>query len=451
MESAAEWTGEEEEALAAVVATVLTAGCNAEAQPLWRFLQRGGRVPAGRVPPHAFAGPPLYEVTAFAEEGSDGVRCAPDLAGAPPLQSASLAGPYLTALTAHGGVLCSQRSSEGLSTVPLPWPVAAVGCGLIGPVDAGYDAVAYRRGGGALCRWRRCTSDAGHGGSHPEEVRGMPPGDPVIALEAGGGVTVPGWGPHGHIAPSGGAAVLSGQRSWRRVRRWACSQKAVAIETEEGELLCLGLHANMSSPAAMRLPDAAAVTFPLRDMVTVQLGWLYFVDATGAVWWTQMDSRLCEPLRFPLQVQQQRVVRVAFAAQWDPHPDVSRLVALTDRGELWCYYHAESAQAVTSGWTSISAAHPAGGAVASRVVLLHDLSCGRTRLQLFARIAARLGLPADVVRTALLRTTVQSCYIVGDDDEPFCWPLVRAPGAASAAVVVFAAAAASAAAAAAEH
>eukprot|EP01062_Namystynia_karyoxenos_P051280 TRINITY_DN4020_c0_g1_i2.p1 TRINITY_DN4020_c0_g1~~TRINITY_DN4020_c0_g1_i2.p1 ORF type:complete len:480 (+),score=104.43 TRINITY_DN4020_c0_g1_i2:83-1441(+) len=447
MEPAPEFTPEVEASLASVVAAVLADGRNAAAQPFWRFLQRGGRLPAGRLPRAALAGPPVYEVTASADEGSDGVRLAPDLAGIPPLQSASVARGYAAALTVRGEVLCHQGSWKGLAPVILPWPATSVSCGWGGIHQEydGYHAVALRRGGGAVCEW--WVSPSGDCSAR-EEVRGLPPGDAVIALDDGNGASlalsasgaVYGWGPElwasfSVSAGEGGAAARIEDLSTLRARRVACGPHCAAIETGHGELRCVGVQGS-----CMQLPAESPVSFPLRDMVTWRLGGVYLVDAAGIVWWIDlMWSKQWAPLRFPPQARGQRVVRMGHVI--DPHGPVIRLVTLTDCGELWSGSFTASAGAVSCDWTSLSAARPDlprgllpfGGAMAHRVLLLPDLSCGRARLQLFARIAARLGLPSDVVRTALLRAAVQSCYIVGDEDDPFCWPTAAAGAGAAAA------------------
>eukprot|EP01062_Namystynia_karyoxenos_P040322 TRINITY_DN29418_c0_g1_i4.p1 TRINITY_DN29418_c0_g1~~TRINITY_DN29418_c0_g1_i4.p1 ORF type:complete len:179 (+),score=40.95 TRINITY_DN29418_c0_g1_i4:81-539(+) len=142
MEPAPEFTEEVEESLAAVFAAVLAAGRNAaaqpfwrflqqggrlppeesvaavvvavraEAQPFWRYLQQGGRLPSGRLLRAALAGPQVYERVED-EDGTCAVRPAPDFAGAPPLQSVSVVGGetcnHLAALTVRGGARAARR------------------------------------------------------------------------------------------------------------------------------------------------------------------------------------------------------------------------------------------------------------------------------------------------------------------------------------------------------
>eukprot|EP01062_Namystynia_karyoxenos_P046006 TRINITY_DN3431_c2_g1_i6.p1 TRINITY_DN3431_c2_g1~~TRINITY_DN3431_c2_g1_i6.p1 ORF type:complete len:169 (+),score=38.80 TRINITY_DN3431_c2_g1_i6:38-508(+) len=112
-----------------------------------------------------------------------------------------------------------------------------------------------------------------------------------------------------------------------------------------------------------------------------------------------------------------------------------------ESGALWILVQS-AADGDPASWVNVSAAQPElplgllpiDSCWSNRVVLLPDVSCGRHRTQLFARIAVRLKLPSDPLRTVLLRFAVQSCYLGGPEDDPF-WPrgapTARAPVGAS--------------------
>eukprot|EP01062_Namystynia_karyoxenos_P045995 TRINITY_DN3431_c0_g1_i5.p1 TRINITY_DN3431_c0_g1~~TRINITY_DN3431_c0_g1_i5.p1 ORF type:complete len:558 (+),score=88.13 TRINITY_DN3431_c0_g1_i5:81-1676(+) len=508
MEPAPEWTAEVEDSLAAVVATVLAAGRNAEAQPLWRFLQRGGRLPLGRVPRAAFAGPRVYEVPlvcpghgdeageesgdeagdeswdeAGEESGDEAgdesgdeagyesvavaaepVRLAPDFGGAPPLQCASVVGHHIAAVSVQGEVLCSLRPRTGLFPVTMPWPAAIVSCGmdtLPGDEIHGCFAVALRRGGGSVCKFylARNRYDCA-ATSVVFQILGLPPGDPVVTLHADCAVSAAltvsgtpyGWGHadlFSHLGARDGAAVRIAQLCGRRIRRLGCGPFAIAAETEEGALLVLRL--TRGPPALFLLQSRPGLAFPLRDWDLAE-HYVHLLDAFGTEWVAagemgSIELGAPEPLEVPYKCPP-RVVSIARASEVHVSgQQVSVDAGLTEGGELLVL-----SKSSRIAWVNHSDLQPelplgllpVGGHRADRVLLLPDLSCGKHRLQLFARIAARLTLPSDPLRAVLLRFAVRSCYIGGPEDDPF-WRSPAAPAASGSATAAEAAATAAAA------
>eukprot|EP01062_Namystynia_karyoxenos_P077962 TRINITY_DN7951_c0_g1_i1.p1 TRINITY_DN7951_c0_g1~~TRINITY_DN7951_c0_g1_i1.p1 ORF type:complete len:453 (+),score=101.92 TRINITY_DN7951_c0_g1_i1:86-1360(+) len=208
-------------------------------------------------------------------------------------------------------------------------------------------------------------------------------------------------------------AALSGLR----IRRLACSTEVVAAETLRGELL---LWTGMVEQP-VQLSTAGAVCFPLRDLICSQGGWVCAADAAGVVWAvTDKFALTATPPAISLAAtplpQRQRAVRLAAQREG--------VVALTAKGELWDIFFPPT------NWRSISAAHPQlplglvpyGGSFAWEVVLAPDHCGGRRRLALFARIAARVGVPSDPVREILLPYVVNGVYITGPAHAPFSWP-----------------------------
>eukprot|EP01062_Namystynia_karyoxenos_P040320 TRINITY_DN29418_c0_g1_i1.p1 TRINITY_DN29418_c0_g1~~TRINITY_DN29418_c0_g1_i1.p1 ORF type:complete len:405 (+),score=69.81 TRINITY_DN29418_c0_g1_i1:81-1217(+) len=358
MEPAPEFTEEVEESLAAVFAAVLAAGRNAaaqpfwrflqqggrlppeesvaavvvavraEAQPFWRYLQQGGRLPSGRLLRAALAGRQVYErpdVPLWGEPFS--VRPAPDFAGAAPLQSVSSVGHHLAALTLQGEVLCTQCPRKGLFPVPLPWPAAAVSCGRGGALcnkPANCFAVALSRGCGAVCEWplgAECSSDGV--AAVPEEVRGLPAGDPAVAFQAGTEVTgaltaiglAYGWGRcFGRCEASVGTAVRIAELSGCGIRRFACGWAAVCAETREGELLYLRLPRVARAGSSLVRIGAAGAAFPLRH-IPIWRNFTDIVDAAGAIW-SGTNATAPDPMRDRLHQSPQpaghRVESIAF-------------------------------------------------------------------------------------------------------------------------------------------
>eukprot|EP01062_Namystynia_karyoxenos_P019065 TRINITY_DN17136_c0_g3_i1.p1 TRINITY_DN17136_c0_g3~~TRINITY_DN17136_c0_g3_i1.p1 ORF type:complete len:512 (+),score=73.42 TRINITY_DN17136_c0_g3_i1:73-1536(+) len=407
---------------------------------LWPLKQRVGR--------GGLAGRTVYEVP-VSGDGVTHIREAPEFSSVPPLLSSSAVGHHVAAVTTLGEVLCSQHPRKGLVAVPLPWPAAAVSCGWEGVLRGDDDncyAVALQRGGGAVCKWRLGTHRLGDGvAPAPEIVHGLPRGDPVVALEAGVGITVAltasgaafGWGHDGFLnllATSNETVARIPQLSGRGVCRLACGYLVAVAETAAGELLSLSLNTRSASGVPSltftQLPADAGVAFPLHDMVARSVRQVVLVDAVGCAWYVDLrapqDRAPPRRLRPRRAAPLQRAVRLRFQVHVEGARHVRNMAVLTDSEEMWMRSSLGTCTELPQGLL------PQGGTEANRIVLLPDLSCGRHRVNLFARIAVQLRLPSDPVRVQLLRYAIQGCYIVGPEDDPFCWPSPAGAGAAAA-------------------
>eukprot|EP01062_Namystynia_karyoxenos_P014140 TRINITY_DN15096_c0_g1_i3.p1 TRINITY_DN15096_c0_g1~~TRINITY_DN15096_c0_g1_i3.p1 ORF type:complete len:467 (+),score=86.06 TRINITY_DN15096_c0_g1_i3:65-1465(+) len=366
-------------------------------------------------------------------------RPAPEFSAAGGLLDAGGANDYIAAVAARGTVACFNSARRSRGTAPLPWPAAGISCGC----DDSFYGAAFRRGGGAVCIWN--LEDASFGGGGPMlglppgevfdaaeviQVAGLPPGDPVVAVEAGDGVAfartasgaVYGWGgefAEAGLAPTRTTAIPVASR--HRVRRIVGSPYCLLAETEHDQLAYLDCyHSDFDrAPELVPVRLRRRVAFPLRH-AAAGCPALILADALGAVFRIYYLGSPRKPKRVRLP-EGQRAVRVAggrSGAMFGP----ALLVALTESGELWDCHRSRA--------RSISAAHPGlplglqpcGGFEAERILLLPDRCCGKARLRLCARIAVRLGLPCDPLREVLPRYAVASCYIVGPPHDPFSWP-----------------------------
>eukprot|EP01062_Namystynia_karyoxenos_P057439 TRINITY_DN4848_c0_g1_i4.p1 TRINITY_DN4848_c0_g1~~TRINITY_DN4848_c0_g1_i4.p1 ORF type:complete len:395 (+),score=78.86 TRINITY_DN4848_c0_g1_i4:94-1278(+) len=206
-------------------------------------------------------------------------------------------------------------------------------------------------------------------------------------------------------------AALSGLR----VRRLACGAEMGAAELSRGALR-VWCSAEMQPVEA----DAGAMHFPLRDLVCSN-GPAFAADASGAVWCVKIGLggvSVKETI-----AQRRRAVRLAALS--------NAAVALTADGEIWLFNSRRFCR-------SVNAAHPQlplglvpyGGSNTMKIVLAPDHCGGRGRLGLFARIAARKGIPCDPVREIITPYMVLGAYITGHSADPFGWPQ---PGGAPAA------------------
>eukprot|EP01062_Namystynia_karyoxenos_P020985 TRINITY_DN1795_c0_g3_i1.p1 TRINITY_DN1795_c0_g3~~TRINITY_DN1795_c0_g3_i1.p1 ORF type:complete len:448 (+),score=83.20 TRINITY_DN1795_c0_g3_i1:165-1508(+) len=350
------------------------------------------------------------------------VRRVPEFSGLAGLRSACGVWAHTTAVTVQGDVLTT--CDEGLTAACLPWPAAAACCRA---VPGGFRATAVRRGGGEVCTW-----DV-HSDRYAEEVVGLPDGDLVADLEASSHAslarTAAGalyWFAERGLAPTSVSAARIATP--RRLRRIACSMHEALAETEDDQLIRFSLSppARRSVPEFRDYPLPAAVTFPLRHMAVAGCI-LILADALGAVF--KLGSML-PAVRATLPAGG-HAVRVAAAGFWEHCPT---FVALTECGELWDVSEAGPCRSISAHGRLPRGLLPFGGPSANRVLLFPDPSCGKPRLTLVCRIAVRLRLPSDVLRVELLRYAVQSFYIVGPLDDPFCPPSPKVAGSAAAAV-----------------
>eukprot|EP01062_Namystynia_karyoxenos_P047180 TRINITY_DN35494_c0_g1_i2.p1 TRINITY_DN35494_c0_g1~~TRINITY_DN35494_c0_g1_i2.p1 ORF type:complete len:306 (+),score=20.03 TRINITY_DN35494_c0_g1_i2:73-990(+) len=265
--------------------------------------------------------------------------------------------------------------------------------------------------------WRRPPPPA------PPQCPRAHPSDLAIALAERGAAH--GWGANaegqlalGRASPREAAPVRIAALSHRGVRLLACHGDGGVAETAAGELLTWGWTAVDNPrllPAAVR---AAGVCFPLRSLAATRRR-AAAADALGAVWLCDLTRGGGCPTRGALAGQ--RAVRVVALEARAAH-----FVALTEGGLLWG--HTEGA-----GWRSISVLFPHlprglvphGGAAAQRAILLQDRSGGKRRLLLFARVAARLRIPADPVRQVLTVQMVHGAYVTGPLSDPFGSPVAQ--------------------------
>eukprot|EP01062_Namystynia_karyoxenos_P025774 TRINITY_DN20212_c0_g1_i1.p1 TRINITY_DN20212_c0_g1~~TRINITY_DN20212_c0_g1_i1.p1 ORF type:complete len:550 (+),score=100.58 TRINITY_DN20212_c0_g1_i1:69-1652(+) len=359
------------------------------------------------------------------------------------LQTCSVSDGWSAGVAAHGMVLCDGRNEagqrgtgdrailDGLSPARLPWAAALVSCG----EDFG---VALCCGGAEVYSWGRRGVYLGRRGgrsARPAAVVGLPVGDPVIILEAGtdfviaitAGDAAYGWGSNrrGELAlacvSDEPVPVRIAALSGRRIRRLTCGFLCALAETDAGALL--GWGEGMLSPR--RVPSYG-MAFPLLSMAGGQA--FSVADGAGRVWaysgddrqfpYNASDSVICCGLRCAQLPEGLRMVRVAADMY-------SCIVALSACGQLWDCSNHLCCRLIGGAPLGLL---PCGGAAADRIRLLPDISCGKARLQLFARIAVRLRLPCDPCRVHLIRFMVHGCYLGAAEDDPFGWPDAEAKG-----------------------
>eukprot|EP01062_Namystynia_karyoxenos_P022843 TRINITY_DN18790_c0_g1_i1.p1 TRINITY_DN18790_c0_g1~~TRINITY_DN18790_c0_g1_i1.p1 ORF type:complete len:470 (+),score=52.62 TRINITY_DN18790_c0_g1_i1:69-1412(+) len=334
---------------------------------------------------------------------------------------------HASLLTARGEVLCwgnnnsgqlgvgDRRPRVGLRAARLPWPAHAVSSG-------NCFSVALRRGGGAICSWGwRDQGRLGRGGDTavPAAVVGLPRGDPVSLLAAGGAAVIAvtqsgeayGWG--GIEAMCGGGvrdsqcAVRLPLLCGRGFKRLACGCDFGLAETHEGTLMAFGHVPGQpyTAPRSLR-PSAGRVAFPLRSLAAGHYA-AAAADAAGRLWclWPQQD------LAGAVLPPSERVVRAAVAGLATDR----FAVALTAEGRLWECQPGATCRSIVHAARVLQGTVllPCRGSCADRIVFTPDPSCGLSRCRLLFLIAGRCGLlPGGQMRRAALATfLMDECWI----------------------------------------
>eukprot|EP01062_Namystynia_karyoxenos_P044967 TRINITY_DN3328_c3_g1_i1.p1 TRINITY_DN3328_c3_g1~~TRINITY_DN3328_c3_g1_i1.p1 ORF type:complete len:406 (+),score=50.28 TRINITY_DN3328_c3_g1_i1:82-1299(+) len=297
--------------------------------------------------------------------------------------------------------------------------ISSVGCGLA-------FAVALHRCG-ALSSWGCPEAMAlGRGGpaSRPAVVAGVPP---VALLGVGTCFAIAltrddkayAWGKNSSaqlcLGRAGGFEPVP-RRAERLcglgLRRIACGGSCAVAETV-GELVWWGTVAREEQFRPKRVPWEGPVSLPLRGLVLIELVecTAVAVDADGAVWCCRLRSGM---RRAPLGRRALCIAAGHYAA-----------VALTEHGLLYDIRLVGN----EASCRCINLLHPElplglvphGGAGSFEVALIHDHCCGKERLRLFARIAARVGVPSDWVRVTLTPLMVGAVHLTGTAADPFGW------------------------------
>eukprot|EP01062_Namystynia_karyoxenos_P031782 TRINITY_DN23552_c0_g1_i1.p1 TRINITY_DN23552_c0_g1~~TRINITY_DN23552_c0_g1_i1.p1 ORF type:complete len:475 (+),score=115.41 TRINITY_DN23552_c0_g1_i1:78-1427(+) len=310
---------------------------------------------------------------------------------------------HFALLTAAGKVLCLGDNKGGqlgtggrgglqatLMPALLPWAAQAVCCG------SGF-TVAVRAGGGAVGSWGQGSEVGELGregpGSTPADIPGLPAGDPVVQVSAGGAHSVCltgagrvyswGWNSRGQLALGvRGPPHLSPQLvpllSSAGVTRIACGAIFGAAETASGDLLGWGaggggglFKVDTPSPVSIAA-EQAALQFPLRALAA---GTHHFgaADAAGRVWlWGRLraggDKEAAALARLPTG----GVTHLAAAKYLT--------VALTETGELWDVSCPTRCRSISAAFPDLPRSTTAvGGSMASAVMLLSLLGPGIMR------------------------------------------------------------------------
>eukprot|EP01062_Namystynia_karyoxenos_P021656 TRINITY_DN18255_c0_g1_i7.p2 TRINITY_DN18255_c0_g1~~TRINITY_DN18255_c0_g1_i7.p2 ORF type:complete len:393 (+),score=70.55 TRINITY_DN18255_c0_g1_i7:123-1301(+) len=331
---------------------------------------------------------PLPSVLVYEPEAR-AVVPAPELAEHGPPLCCSESCSYTALLTARGVMHCAAHDPADPDLAlpaPLPWPAAAVSCGH-------RFGVALRRGGLGVCSWGwrsggRLGRDGGDG--TPREVAGLPAGERVALLEAGGSFAMAvtsrgeayGWGSNRFGALATGSLgvvrpeVLPVPRriaalSDRGLRRLACGGVLAVAETLGGELLGWGALPGGKTPIPVPLPSAAGrIAFPLRSLAAGR-GAAGAADAAGRLWvlW-QGDDRVLVQAQLPAG---ERVARAATCYG----SGYGVVVALTAQGRLWDCRKTCPCRCITAAHPQLPLGLlPCGGPWAPRVTLIPDPSCG---------------------------------------------------------------------------
>eukprot|EP01062_Namystynia_karyoxenos_P077884 TRINITY_DN7936_c0_g1_i3.p1 TRINITY_DN7936_c0_g1~~TRINITY_DN7936_c0_g1_i3.p1 ORF type:complete len:437 (+),score=101.10 TRINITY_DN7936_c0_g1_i3:80-1312(+) len=376
------------------------------------------------------------QLAAFTWDGNSIAECA-ELASRRPLRAcsvgreSSLDHHYATVSGPGGAVRCAGANSEGqLGSRD------AAGRGPLGPTDPPLAAISVGCGenftialhsDGAMSSWGTDIFGAvGRGGdSSPAVIDGVPP---VAVLGVGWNFVIAvthsghayGWGAqhHGQLALGHAARPsFSPQRlpalCGRGLRRLACAYASVVAETAAG-LLWWGWDLEQSQLLPAELSCAAA-RFPLRGLAHFGFA-VVAADGAGAVWGGSIRHGGRAPLR-RIGLAGERAVAAA-AAQY-------LAVVLSEEGRLYdvepgydC--HQDFCREIRSRHPQLPLGLvPHGGASSQHVVLVPDHCSGKARLRLFARIAARLELPADPLRASLTMYVVDRVYVHGNDADPF--------------------------------
>eukprot|EP01062_Namystynia_karyoxenos_P081159 TRINITY_DN8860_c1_g1_i1.p1 TRINITY_DN8860_c1_g1~~TRINITY_DN8860_c1_g1_i1.p1 ORF type:complete len:404 (+),score=70.33 TRINITY_DN8860_c1_g1_i1:69-1214(+) len=205
---------------------------------------------------------------------------------------------------------------------------------------------------------------------------------------------------------------------WRSIQQQM--DEGFVGETSDGRLIFFNV---LFGHHEREVLQTGEMRFPLRCLAETRHA-IAAVDAGGSVWLLNMT-----PVRGVRGVMHRadfsgRVVQIACTNPICSRNQIaSRIVALTECGELW-----ETLDDVTGrNWRSISAAHPElprglrpfGGTYADKVILAPDHCGGKDRFALFCRMAARIGVPRDVVCAVLLPFTVHNIYITGPPADPY--------------------------------
>eukprot|EP01062_Namystynia_karyoxenos_P040489 TRINITY_DN29523_c0_g1_i1.p1 TRINITY_DN29523_c0_g1~~TRINITY_DN29523_c0_g1_i1.p1 ORF type:complete len:448 (+),score=89.63 TRINITY_DN29523_c0_g1_i1:77-1345(+) len=295
-------------------------------------------------------------------------------------------------------------------------------------VCCGEDFTVALHHDGSLSSWgSNCSGQLGRvgDGSRPGAVQGLPPVavlavgyDFAMAVTRHGEVFAWGCNGDGELAlgctsPPQPAPVRVESLCGRGVRRVACSAAWSAAEVAAGELLWWGWDGGAACASPAVLHGAAEMQWPLRSLAAGDK-FAVAADAAGAVWLCGvMRSRRGPPSR--VRLEGQRTVHLVASP-----PRVPEALALTDDGGLWdiagdggCRNIRDESPALPQGLV------PCGGSRAEQVVLIPSHCCGKPRLCLFARIAAHLRLPSDVVLAVLLHFMMDRLYITGNNDDPF--------------------------------
>eukprot|EP01062_Namystynia_karyoxenos_P005701 TRINITY_DN11971_c0_g1_i3.p1 TRINITY_DN11971_c0_g1~~TRINITY_DN11971_c0_g1_i3.p1 ORF type:complete len:470 (+),score=47.74 TRINITY_DN11971_c0_g1_i3:75-1412(+) len=363
------------------------------------------------------------------------MREVPELALARPVVDCCVAPFGVVLLTAGGEVLCHMGDCEGplgvgdsaprggLRVVRFPWPAAAVCCDF-DPVRF----VAFRDGGTEVCSLRPRDADGvGRSGDHdlPAMVEGLPRGDPVKLLVAGGRGTIVitqsdeayGWCVGRSEAIQGafygrimGRIHLSDRVSrlpplcGYRLKRLSWGDGFLLGETREGQLLAFGCVPLRSWPGThpeLLRPLAGHLAFPLRSIAAAGRA-AAVADAAGQLWCMWLEQQLARQALPPAS----SVVRAAVAGgQMQPFA-----VAVTVWGLLWECRPDAPCRSIAPLQPLGSTLLPYGGD-AQTVVLIPDLSCGLPRCRLLFLIAGRCGL----LPGGLMRRVALAPFLVYDD------------------------------------
>eukprot|EP01062_Namystynia_karyoxenos_P021652 TRINITY_DN18255_c0_g1_i1.p1 TRINITY_DN18255_c0_g1~~TRINITY_DN18255_c0_g1_i1.p1 ORF type:complete len:406 (+),score=79.24 TRINITY_DN18255_c0_g1_i1:123-1340(+) len=351
---------------------------------------------------------PLPSVLVYEPEAR-AVVPAPELAEHGPPLCCSESCSYTALLTARGVMHCAAHDPADPDLAlpaPLPWPAAAVSCGH-------RFGVALRRGGLGVCSWGwrsggRLGRDGGDG--TPREVAGLPAGERVALLEAGGSFAMAvtsrgeayGWGSNRFGALATGSLgvvrpeVLPVPRriaalSDRGLRRLACGGVLAVAETLGGELLGWGALPGGKTPIPVPLPSAAGrIAFPLRSLAA-GLGAAAAADAAGRLWclW-RLAGRFARAELAPSE----RVVQVALCATRETSSvtPVDVVIAATAEGRMWDCRKDVPCRSIAVAHPLLSLGLTLRGGCTAHVILFPARSCGLRRCRLLLLAAEHRGL-----------------------------------------------------------
>eukprot|EP01062_Namystynia_karyoxenos_P028718 TRINITY_DN21716_c0_g4_i1.p1 TRINITY_DN21716_c0_g4~~TRINITY_DN21716_c0_g4_i1.p1 ORF type:complete len:433 (+),score=76.60 TRINITY_DN21716_c0_g4_i1:86-1300(+) len=374
------------------------------------------------------------QLTAFTWDGNF-IRECPELASSGPLLACSAGyDHYATVSGSRGGaVRCAGDNGVGqLGTRDMSWRRRALGA--TDPpltaisVGCGFGFTFALHGDGAVSSWGRnyTGQSLGRGGdSRPAIITGIPP---VALLGVGTDFAIAvthnddvyGWGRCGFPATMREVVpyperipVLCG----RGLRRLACASGIVVAEAAAGLFRWCGLRGELSA----KLACSADMCFPLRGLAHFHYSafmdsafMVVAADGAGAVWVHALNHT-------PLHRVLAKVRAVAAAAA------ERTAVVLSEEGQLYDVRPGRGripdlCRAISSPQLPLGLV-PHGGAASRHVVLVPDHCGGKARLRIFARIAVRLGLPADPLCARLTLYAVNGVYVHGGPADPFgYWP-----------------------------